>query len=196
MPDGILILGRNAHSGGRSETISFDIVARELDDAIAIGRALGQQHTVPGSIGETSGTFDSASGVALLWEVQPNVYKPQGERNREIVKLYRRHRNWHVLTLAAALEWLRAQHCAIFILRGDALAIAHEMNPAKPVSDRITSLHDRTVENVVRALNGALHEPTDDDELLLLDSVVMNHALRKHVLMTGAASAIRKFVAL
>jgi hypothetical protein len=195
-PDGLLMLGRNAHSGGRSETISFDIVARELEDAIAIAKAEGQQHTLPGSVGETSGTFDSVRGVALIWEVQPNVFKPQGERNRAIAKLYRRHRNWHVATLTAAMEWLRAQQCAIFILRGDALAIAHEMNPAKPVSEMIASLHDRTVQDVVQALNGALQDPTNEDEMILLDSVVMNHALRKHVLATGAASAIWKFVAL
>jgi hypothetical protein len=191
-PDGLLILGRNAHYGGRSETISFDIVASELEDAIAIATAEGQQHTLPGSAGETSGTFDSARGVALIWEVQPNVYKPQGERNRAIAKLYRRHRNWHVATLTAALEWLRAQHCATFILRGDALAIAHEVNPAKPVSETIAALHDRTVEEAVRVLGATLAEPTDEDELALLDSIVMNHALRKHVLQQGAASAIRR----
>ena len=195
-PDGLLILGRNAHSGGRSETISFDIVARELEDAIAIAGAEGQQHTLPGSVGETSGTIDSAQRVALIWEVQPNVYKPQGERNRAIAKVYRRHRNWHVATLTAAIEWLRAQSCAIFILRGSALAIAHELNPAKPMSETIASLYDRTVDEVARALNLALHDPDNDDELLLLDSIVMNHALRKHVLTTGAAGVISKIVAL
>ena len=46
----------------------------------------------------------SAFQVALLWEVQPNVYKPAGERNRGIAKLYRRHRNWHVITLVSALQ--------------------------------------------------------------------------------------------
>ena len=40
LPDGILVQGRNAHFGGRSETISFDVIPRDLDDAIAIGRAL------------------------------------------------------------------------------------------------------------------------------------------------------------
>src|SRR6185503_11883145 len=159
-------------------------------------KAEGQQHTLPGSAGETSGTFDSARGVALIWEVQPNVYKPQGERNRAIAKLYRRHRNWHVATLTAALEWLRGQNCAVFILRGNALAIAHEVNPAKPVSETIASLHDRTVDEVARALGLPLLDPTDDDELVLLDSIVMNHALRKHVLQYGAASAIWKTVAL
>lgn len=185
-PDGLLMLGRNAHFGGRSETISFDIVARELEDAIAIATAEGQQHTLPGSAGETSGTFDSARGVALIWEVQPNVYKPQGERNRAIARLYRRHRNWHVATLTAALEWLRARNCATFIVRGRALAIAHEVNPQKPVSDMIAALHDRTLDEVLRARGDSLCELTDGDELALLDSAVMNHTLRKHVLQYGA----------
>lgn len=187
---GVVILGRNAHFGGRAETISFDIVASDVEDAIAIGQSEGQQHTIPGSVGETSGTFDSARGVALIWEVQPNVYKPAGERNRAIAKLYRRHRDWHLATLKAALEWLAAQRCATFILRGTALAIAHEVNPAKPVSETIAALHDRTVEEVARTLSLTLADPTDDDELIMLDSIVMNHALRKHVLQHGSAGKI------
>jgi hypothetical protein len=187
LPDGILVLGRNAHFGGRAETISFDVVARELDDALAIGKAAGQQHTIPGSVGSTSGTYDGAHRLALIWEVQPNVYKPAGERNRAIAKIYRRHRNWHLLTLAAALEWLGAQQAQTFVLRGDALAITHEVNPAKPVSDAIAALHERTVEQVARALGLTLLEPTNDDELALLGTDVMNHALRKHVLKEGAS---------
>ncbi|HET7434218.1 MAG TPA: hypothetical protein VFN10_05835 [Thermoanaerobaculia bacterium] len=192
IPDGLLILGRNAHYGGRQETISFDVVAADLDDAIALATAEGQQHTTPGSAGETSGTFDSGSNVALLWEVQPNVYKPAGERNRNIARIYRRHRNWHLLTLASAIDWLRAQQCAIFILRGSALAIAHEVNPEKPVSPEIAALHDRTVRQVAEAMNLALGEPSSDDEFVMLDSCVMNVALRKHVLANGAEGAIWK----
>lgn len=189
-PDGILVLGRNAHFGGRAETISFDVVARDLDDALAIAKAAGQQHTIPGSVGSTSGTFDGEHRLALLWEVQPNVYKPAGERNRAIAKVYRRHRNWHLITLAAALEWLAAQNAAIFILRGSALAITHEVNPAKPVSESIAALHDRTVEQVTRALGLTLTDPTDEDERTLLGTSVMNHALRKHVLQAGAAGTL------
>ena len=191
---GILILGRNAHFGGRAETISFDVVARDLEDAVAIGKSQGQQHTLPGSVGETSGTFDSARGVALIWEIQPNVYKPQGDRNRAIAKVFRRHRDWHLDTLAAAVEWLRAQRCQIFVLRGSALAVTHEVNPAKPVSETIAALHDRTLERVAEAAGADLVEPTNDDEFALLDSIVMNHALRKHVLVNGAADAMRKFM--
>ena len=189
---GILILGRNAHSGGRTGTISFDIVAREIEDALAIGRADGQQHTIPGSVGETAGTFDGASNVALIWEVQPYVFKPAGERNQAIAKVYRRHRNWHVDTLTAALNWLAQQKCATFILRGSALAATHEVNPEKPLSERIVTLHDRTVDEVTRALEFALADPTDEDELQLLASPVMNHALRRHVLVNGAAASMWK----
>lgn len=189
---GLLMLGRNAHYGGRTNTISFDIVAAGLEDAIAIGQAEGQQHTLPGSVGETSGTFDSARNVALIWEVQPNVYKPAGDRNRAIARLYRRHRSWHTDTLAAALEWLRAQNCETYILRGDALAATHEVNPAKPVSETIALLHDRTVAEAVRSVGASLVAPTDADELVLLDSGVMNHALRKHVLVRGAGAAMVK----
>lgn len=190
LPDGILVLGRNAHFGGRAETISFDVVARDLDDALAIGKASGQQHTIPGSVGATSGTFDSGRRLALLWEVQPNVYKPAGERNRAIAKIYRRHRNWHLITLTAALEWLKAQNATTFILRGNALAITHEVNPAKPISEAIIALHDRTVEKVARALGLTLADPIDVDELALLNTDVMNHALRKHVLKEGVAGTL------
>lgn len=191
-PDGILILGRNAHSGGRAETISFDVVARQLEDALAIGRAQGQQHTLPGSVGATSATYNAAHNIALIWEVQPNVFKPAGERNREIAKVYRRHRNWHLVTLVAAIDWLTSHHAAIFVLRGDGLAAAHEVRPDQPVSGLVASLHDRTVEEVARARVLVLQEPTRDDELLLLEADVMNHALRKRVLREGAALMMSK----
>lgn len=190
VPDGILVLGRNAHYGGRQETISFDVIARDPEDALRLGLATGQQHTLPGSAGETSGTFDATRGVALIWEIQPNVYKPAGERNREIAKIHRRHRNWHLVTLAAALQWLAQQNCETFILRGEALAATHEVNPGKPVSETIVALHNRTVDAVTRALGMHVTEVTSDDELVLLDSAVMNHALRKHVLREGGAGAM------
>src|SRR5882757_5443963 len=134
VPDGIVVQGRNAHFGGRSETISFDIIPRDLDDAVAIGRAAGRQHTLPGSAGATSGTTDATKQIALLWEIQPNVYKPTADRNREISKVYRRHRNWHVLTLATAIEWLRAKSFRVFIVRGEALPATHEVDAANPVT--------------------------------------------------------------
>jgi hypothetical protein len=190
VPDGIVVLGRNAHYGGRQETISFDVVASDLGDAIAIGTAAGQQHTTPGSVGETSGTFDPTHSIALLWEIQPNVYKPAGERNRAIARLYRRHRNWHILTFASALEWLAQQNCTTYVLRGKALAPTHEVNPQKPVSPDIESHHDRTVAETVAGLGLGLREVSDAEEFLLLESSVMNHALRKHVLQSGAAGSM------
>jgi len=194
IPEGLLLLGRNAHFGGHAGTISFDVVASSLDDALAFGKAAGQQHTIPGSAGETSGTLDAMRSIALIWEVQPNVYKPSGDRNREIAKIHRKHRNWHVATLAAALLWLRAQQAMTFVLRGDALAPTHEVNPLKPVSETIAGHHDRTVEQVARALAATLVAPGHDDEFLLLESSVMNHALRKHVLKEGAETAMWRIV--
>ncbi|HEY2092094.1 MAG TPA: hypothetical protein VGJ81_09405 [Thermoanaerobaculia bacterium] len=188
LPEGVLVLGRNAHFGGRAETISFDVVAASLSDAIALGQAAGQQHTVPGSAGETSGTLDSERRVALLWEIQPNVYKPAEERNRAIVKVYRKHRNWHVVTLAAAIEWLREKETKTFILRGEALAAAHEVNPNKPVSPTIVEHHNRTVAQVVSAFALSLADPSPDDETVILNATVMNHALRKHAGQNGVRS--------
>src|SRR5205085_792168 len=94
-------------------------------------------------------------------------------RNRAIARIYRRHRNWHVVTLAAALEWLRAKSFRVYVVRGEALAPTHEVNRAKPVSPTIVALHNRTVENVARQLGLALHEATRDDEQVLLNAAVM-----------------------
>lgn len=190
VPDGLLMHGRNAHFGGRQETVSFDVVAANLDDAIAIGNAAGQQHTLPGSVGETSGTVDTERMIALIWEVQPNVYKPAGDRNRAIAKLYRKHRNWHVLTLVAAIDWLKSKSFRTYILRGEALAATHEVNTAKPVTQTIIDLHNRTVQKVLSGLGMTAHEPNRDDETLLTGSEVMNVGLSKHVSLFGAASAL------
>ena len=190
VPKGILMQGRNAHFGGRQETISFDFIAFELDDAIAIGQAAGQQHTLPGSVGETSGSVDGANSLALIWEIQPNVYKPAGDRNRNIAKIYRRHRNWHIITLVAALEWLKSRHFRTYIVRGEALAVTHEVNPSKPLSNTIIGLHNRTVANVTAGLNMKLTSASHDDEQLLLESDVMNVGLYNHVTLYGAADAI------
>jgi hypothetical protein len=190
LPDGILMQGRNAHYGGRQETISFDLIAAELHDAIAIGNAAGQQHTLPGSVGETSGSVDVERMIALIWEVQPNVYKPAGDRNRAIAKIYRRHRNWHVITLVAAIDWLKAKGFRIYVLKGEALAATHEVNAAKPVTPTIIALHNRTVQKVIDGLAMSLSEVSRDDEMLLIGSEVMNVGLTKHVSTFGAAGAI------
>lgn len=190
VPEGILMQSRNAHSSGREGTISFDLIPPDLDDAIAIGQAAGQQHTLPGSVGETTGTIDGERSLALIWEIQPNVYKPAGERNRNISKLYRKHRNWHIVTLVAALDWLRAKNFRVYILRGEALTATHEVNPAKPVTDTIIKLHNRTLENVTKGLDIELVPADRDDEQLLLDSALMNTSLFEHVTLKGAADAI------
>ena len=190
VPEGILMQSRNAHSGGREGTISFDLIPLELEDAIAIGQAAGQQHTLPGSVGETSGSIDGERAVALLWEIQPNVYKPAGERNRNISKLFRKHRNWHIVTLVAALDWLRAKKFRVYILRGEALSATHEHNPAKPVTETIINLYNRTVGNVTKGLGIELVPADRDDEQMLLDSALMNTALFEHVTLNGAADAI------
>jgi hypothetical protein len=189
LPDGIIVQGRNAHFGGRSETISFDIIARDLGDAISLGRAAGRQHTLPGSAGATSGTTDAIHQIALLWEIQPNVYKPSADRNREISKLYRQHRNWHVITLATAIEWLRAKSFRVFIVRGEALPATHEVN-AGTLSPSIIALHNRTVLTVTHSLNLDLVPATRDDEQLLANSTVMNAGLHKHVAECGASGAV------
>jgi hypothetical protein len=194
IPAGMVMLGRNGHYGGRSDTVSFDVVAHDLEDAIAVAHAEGQQHTMPGSAGETSGTIDSAQSIALIWEIQPNVYKPAGDRNRGIAKVYRRHRNWHVLTLTAALQWLHDRNFATFIVRGDALAAAHEVNAAKPVPPEVVAYHDRTVEHVVTSLGYALAEPSGDEQGFLLESSVMNTGLRKLAEEQGIAGAIRRVI--
>jgi len=192
VPDGVVVHGRNAHFGGRLETVSFDVIASRLGDALALARAAGQQHTLPGSVGETSGTVDAERGVALIWEVQPNVYKPAGDRNREVAQLFRRHRNWHLLTLAAAVGWLRQRRMRTYVLRGAALAPAHEVNPAKPVSEAIAALHDRTVARVVDALGLGLAGLTPDDEQLLTGSRVMNASLQLHVGDHGLGGAMQR----
>ena len=193
VPDGILLLGRNAHFGGRADTISFEIVADSLDEALALAQAEGRQHTMPGSVGETSGTLDVSRSIALIWEIQPNVLKPVGDRNRLIRKTYGRHRNWHVVTLLAALEWLGDRDIDVFIVRGSALAATHEVNEAAPVAPEIVILHDRTVFSVAESLGGALEPPDAAGEVRLLESSVMNHGLRKEVEENGAAAAIWHF---
>jgi len=190
IPNGILLLGRNAHFGGRADTISFEVIADSLDDALALSQAEGRQHTMPGSVGQTSGTLDVGRSIALIWEVQPNVLKPVGERNRAVRKTFGRHRNWHVVTLLAALEWLRDRDIDVFIVRGEALAATHEVNVAMPVAPEIVALHNRAVASVAASLGAALEVPDAAADARLLESAVMNHGLRKEVEEHGTAAAI------
>lgn len=192
IPDGVLVFGKNAHYGGRLETISFDVVPFDLTTAIDCALSAGQQHTVPGSVGETSGTVDMLSRAVLLWETQPNVLKPVGERNRDVAKLWRKHRNWHIATMTAAMLWTLRQDLRLYVLRGSALSAAHEVNAAKPVTDEIVRLHDRTVSAAVDAIGGELTELSGDDEGVITRSELMNHGLTQYVAQFGAAGAIQR----
>ncbi|HUO85519.1 MAG TPA: hypothetical protein VM534_10440 [Thermoanaerobaculia bacterium] len=187
---GMLVLGRNAHFGGRSETISFDVVPFEIEHALEFARAEGRQHTVPGSAGETSGTADTIRGAALIWEIQPNVLKPAGERNREIAQIFRRHRNWHLTTLAAWIEWARGHDLRLYAVRGSALKATHEVNPNEPISDTIMALHDRALEAVTRAAGLFLIEPDEGDQSLVAESWLPNTGLRTLIERQGLRSAV------
>jgi hypothetical protein len=193
VPNGLLMLGKNAHYGGRFETVSFDVVALELEEAVAAALAAGQQHTVPGSVGETSGTVDMIEKRLLIWEIQPNVLKPGHGRNGEVSKLWRRHRNWHVTTLTMAVLWGMKLGLTTYILRGDYLSTAHEVNAAKPVGPDIVALHDRTVAAVASTLGARLEMPMSDEVKALRESELTNHALSTLVENEGAASAFWRF---
>ena len=149
---GLLMLSRNSHHGNRPGEFSVDVVPADLAQAHAVNRGVGQQHTLPGSIGEASGTAMSDPAVAVLWEIQPNVYKPSADRNREANAAWRRHRNWHVTTAVGALAWLLHNRYRVHVLMSGALHLAHEVNPDKPVSADIESMHDRTVDAALDAL--------------------------------------------
>lgn len=190
VPRGLLLMSRNGHYGGRDETVSFDLVCEDLDEAMAVGNAEGRQHTAPGSIGETSGTHDGIAKLALLWEIQPNAWKPQGDRNRPIAKIWRRNRNWHVATMVAAIHWLRKAGSDIFVLRGCALQATHEVNPREPVTEALVAMHDRTVAAVVGGLGGVLRDPTPEEDVAVGAANLMNTGLTKLVSERGAAAAM------
>lgn len=186
-PEGILMVSKNGHFGGREETISFDIVVEPLEAAVSVALSEGRQHTLPGSVGETSGTVDEEGRVALLWEIQPNVYKPSGDRNRSIAPVWRRQRNWHRVTLAAALMWLRDRGYRIAIIEGAALRDAHEVNPREPISEAIMSHHDATVGAVAAGLGLSL-QPADPS----LWFPLMNHALQERHRTRGGDGILRR----
>jgi len=144
-PRGLLLFSQNAHRGNQEGTFAFDLVPSGLQDALALNAAAGRHHTLPGSIGETSGRALAEPPLAIVWEVQPNVYKPAGERNRAAAAAYRRYRAWPLVTAAAALWWLVERGYRVFVLKGDALRAAHEVNPSEPLSPEIERLHDRTL---------------------------------------------------
>ena len=160
-PAGLLLLSRNSHYGNRPGEFSIDLVPSDLEQAFSACRAVGQQHTLPGSIGAASGTALSDPAVAVAWEIQPNIFKPSGDRNREANAAWRKHRNWHLATAIGALAWLRHNGYAAHVLRSEALQLAHEVNADKPVSPEIRALHDRTVDAACGAL-GLQRLPLDE----------------------------------
>lgn len=151
-PRGLLLVSQNAHRGNQEGTLAFDVVPADLEEALSLNAAAGRHHTLPGSIGEASGRVLVEPPLAIVWEVQPNVYKPAGERNRAAVRAWRRHRAWPLVGAAAALGWLREKGYRVFVLNGDALRAAHEVNPAEPLSHEIERLHDRTLEAAAAGL--------------------------------------------
>jgi hypothetical protein len=181
-PQGLLLLSRNAHFGNRPGEFSIDLVPRDLEQAKAVNRGVGQQHTAPGSIGEASGTALSDPPIAVTWEIQPNIHKPSGDRNREANAAWRRHRNWHLIVAIGAFAWLRHNGYRCHVLRSQALQMAHEVNPAKPVTDQVRSNHDRTIDSALAALGLArtpLAEPSPEaDALARILDMTLSHARR------------------
>jgi hypothetical protein len=151
-PRGILMLSQNAHRGNQEGTLAMDLVPAGLEDALALNAAHGRQHTLPGSVGETSGRTLAEPPLAIVWEIQPNVYKPSASRNRGANAAWRRHRLWPLATSVAAFAWLREKRYRVYVLRGLALKAAHQVNPAEPIGPEIERLHEATVARAAAAL--------------------------------------------
>lgn len=196
VPKGLLVLAKNAHFSGRNETVTFDIVAEDFAEALAIALAKGRQHTTPGSIGETSSTFETGRHTAIIWEVQPNAYKPSAGRNSELAKSWRRNRNWHIATLVATILWYQKEQAEMFVLRGQSLVAAHQANPREPVTEDVMQLHDRTVQYVVTQLGGRLELPDEEVAHRLLESELMKTCMnvkwQNLVARQGAVAALSK----
>lgn len=172
-PKGLLLLAEDSHSAARPATFSFDVVPRDLEAALQLNACTGRQHTTPGSIGETSGTLLADGGPGLVWEVQPNVYKPTPERNREARSTVGRHRSWPVVTTVAAFLWLREEGRRVFVLRPEGLRPAHEVNPRdEPLGDELLALHERNVRTATGALGLELTPPAPDFDCLPLARAV------------------------
>jgi hypothetical protein len=158
-PRGLLLLSQNAHRGNQPGNLAFDLVPTTLEEALALNAAEGRHHTLPGSVGETSGAALADPALALVWETQPNLYKPRAGRNRAAGAAYRRHRSWPLATAIAALDWLRSRGYRVFVLRGAALRAAHEVDPAQPLGPEIERLHEVTLDRAASALGLRLAEP-------------------------------------
>lgn len=194
VPKGVVTLTHHGHYCGRQGTTSFDVVAGDLETATAVALAEGRQHTVPGSVGETTGSYDTVSRVAVIWEVQPNVLKPAEGRNAAISKQFRRHRNWHVATMITAIQWLTQRDATIFVLRGAALPAMHQVNPDAVLSETIQDLHERTVGRVAASLGRELLDPSEAEGKGIADSTLLNLSAGKFIREHGAEAALWKLV--
>ncbi|MDX1582576.1 MAG: hypothetical protein R3338_03165 [Thermoanaerobaculia bacterium] len=194
VPKGIVTLTHHGHYCGRQNTVSFDVVADDLETAIDVGLAEGRQHTVPGSVGETTCSYDPISRVAVIWEVQPNVLKPGEGRNAAISKQFRRHRNWHVATMITAIEWLTQRDAMIYVLRGDALPAMHQVNPNAVLSETIQKLHEKTARRVAESLGRELLDPSEAEGKGIADSTLLNVSAGNFIREHGAAAALWKLV--
>jgi hypothetical protein len=182
-PRGLLLLSQNAHRGNHEGVFAFDLVPSDLGEALGLNCAEGRHHTLPGSIGEASGCALPEPGHALVWEVQPNLFKPGGERNRPAARAYRRHRAWPLVVAGAALLWLHNRGYRVFVLKGAALRAAHEVNPGEPLSDEIARLHDVTFERAAAALGFELIEGEAagvPQALAALAKVNLGRAIQEH----------------
>lgn len=190
-PRGLLLLSQNAHRGNQEGTLAFDLVPTDLEDALALNQALGRHHTLPGSIGEASGRVLAEPALAIVWEVQPNVWKPNAQRNRGASRAYRRYRTWPFVTAAAALLWLAERGYRVFVLKGLALRAAHEVDPEAPLSAEIARHHEQTFERAASALGFELLDGVAKSvprELEALAKVNLGRAIAQH----GLAGLVRE----
>jgi len=162
-PCGLLLLTRGAHLGNQPGSFAVDLVPAEPEAALALNSAEGRHHTVPGSIGEASGRVGGDPPLALLWEVQPNVYKPSAGRSPAARAPWRRYRFWPLATTAAAMSWMRRAGYRALVLRAAGLVATHEVDPGQPLGPEILTHHDRTVRAAAAALGLALEPLTARD---------------------------------
>lgn len=162
-PRGLLMLDLDSHSGARPGTFSLELLPRDLSSALKLNTCVGRQHTTPGSIGETSGSLLADEGPAVVWEVQPNVYKPTAERNREARSVAGKLRSWPIVTTVAAYCWLRDQGRRVFVLKPEGLRPAHVVETDdKPMSDELLRVYERNVRAAAEALGLELSTPQGD----------------------------------
>jgi hypothetical protein len=147
-----------AHLGNQRGSFAIDLVPAEREAALALNAAEGRHHTVPGSIGEASGRVGGDPPLALLWEVQPNLYKPSAGRSPEARAPWRRDRGWPLAPAAAAMSWMRRSGYRPLVLRAAGLVAAPEVDPAQPLGPENRAPHARSVRAAADAL-GLLLRP-------------------------------------